>query len=182
MHRRMSDSPMTRLVRPSAHLERSHASFVSEVIKRGEKLVPWVLAEVGDDFDAYVVMLERQSQGIELPAGFVPSSTFWLLDSTDEIVAVSNLRHSLTEFLLSYGGHIGFGVRPSARLQGYATEVLRQTLREARTRGIQDVLVTCDKGNIGSSKAILSNGGEFDGEQYMEEHSSTVQRYWFRGQ
>jgi predicted acetyltransferase len=163
------------------HFERSHASFVREVVDRDEKLVPWVLAEVGDDFREYVARLARQSQGIELPAGFVPSSTFWLLDETDEIVAVSNLRHALTGFLESYGGHIGFGVRPSVRRQGYATEILRQTLIEARKIGIDDVLVTCDKGNVGSAKAIARNGGEFSGEERMEAHSSVVQRYWIRG-
>ena len=66
-----------------------------------------------------------------LPEGHVPSSTFWLLDDADEIVAVSNLRHSLTAFLSSYGGHIGYGVRPSARRRGHATDILRRTLIEA---------------------------------------------------
>jgi len=78
--RKMSHAKVTRLVRPSAHLERSHASFVREVLDRREGLVPWVLAEVGDNFEQYVIKLESQSQGIDLPAGFVPSSTFWLLD------------------------------------------------------------------------------------------------------
>jgi predicted acetyltransferase len=169
---------MAQLMRPSAQFERSHASFIAEVLDRGEKLVPYVLAEVGDNFADYLAMLERNARGIDLPHGHVPSSTFWLLDDAGEIVAVSHLRHALTESLLSYGGHIGFGVRPSARRQGYATETLRQTLSEARKLGIDDVLVTCDKGNIASARTIVSNGGVFSGEEYLEAHSSVVQRYW----
>jgi len=95
-------------------------------------------------------------------------------------ITVSNLRHALTEQLETVGGHIGFGVRPSARLQGYATEILRQTLVQARALGIGDVLVTCNKGNIGSTKAILRNGGEFSGEDSSEAHSGVIQRYWIR--
>src|SRR5688572_26709861 len=74
-------------------------------------------------------------------------STFWLVDANDEIVGVSNLRHRLTDSLLRFGGHIGFGVRPSARRRGYATELLRATLVEARGRGLRRVRVTRDQRN-----------------------------------
>jgi len=176
----MTASLTTQLIKPTAQYEQSHASFIAEVVSLGEELVPWILAEVGEDFDRYLVSLEQQSQGIGLAPGFVPSSTYWLLDGAEEIVAVSNLRHALTEPLLTFGGHIGFGVRPSERRKGYATEILRQTLFVARELGIEDVLVTCDKGNIGSEQAILRNGGEYSGEEYIEAHSSVVQRYWIR--
>ncbi len=125
-------------------------------------------------------MLDRYSKGIELPEGFVPASTFWLVDDSDQIVAVSHLRHELTDFLLTFGGHIGFGVRPSARRKGYATKILGQTLLEAKKLAIRKVLVTCDKANTGSVKAITKNGGVLDAEEYMEEHACVVQRYWIR--
>jgi len=64
--------------------------------------------------------------------------------------------------------------------EGYATEILRQTLIKAGELGINDVLVTCDKGNSGSVKAIVRNGGALSGEEYMEEHATVVQRYWIR--
>ena len=168
------------LIRPTSRLEASHASLVAEFLDRGEKLVPWVLAEVGDSFEQYVEMLEGYSKGVGLPEGFLPNTTFWLTDDSEKIVAVSNLRHELNDFLRSFGGHIGFGVRPSARRRGYATEVLRRTLVEARALGIEDVLVTCDKLNTGSVKAIINNGGKLSDEEYMAEHSCVLQRYWIR--
>lgn len=170
----------TRLIKPSRHLEASHRSLIREFAERGEELVPWVLAEVGDDFKEYVTRLEQHSNGVDLPRRFVASTTYWLIDASDEILAVSSLRHDLTPFLLDYGGHIGFGVRPSARQKGHATEILRRTLVEARALGIEDVLVTCDKDNLGSARAILNNGGELWDERYMKEHSCTLQRYWIR--
>jgi predicted acetyltransferase len=174
------DMSTTQLIKPSRLLEASHRSLIREFTERDEELVPWVLAEVCDDFEKYVSRLEQHSSGVDLRPGFVPSTTFWLIDVSKEILAVSNLRHELTPFLLDYGGHIGFGVRPSARRHGYATEIVRQTLVKARKLGIEDVLVTCDKDNIGSAKAIMNNGGELWDERYMREHSCTLQRYWIR--
>lgn len=169
-----------RLVPPSTTLAQSHAAYVRELVERNEKFVPYVLAEVGDSFAEYVSRLTGYSRGIGLPTGHVPSSTYWLLDDADEIVAVSNLRHKLSPFLSSYGGHIGFGVRPSARRQGYASEILGQTLIEASKLGIDDVLVTCDKDNQASARTIQRNGGVLDSEEYMEAHATIIQRYWIR--
>jgi predicted acetyltransferase len=140
--------------------------------------VPWVLDEVANDFSAYVAWLDKNSQGMDLPRGFVPNSTFWLVDSDDEIVGATNIRHTLTEVLLSFGGHIGYGVRPSAREQGYATEILRLSLIEARLIGIRAARLTCDKRNIASVKTITRNGGILDSEAYMDEHRCVIQRYW----
>ena len=172
--------PSSRLIRPRADLRASHESLVSEFQDQEEELVPWVLAEPTEDFQGYVDILNRWSQGLDLREGFVPNSTFWLVDDQEEIVAVSSLRHELTDFLLTFGGHIGFGVRPSARRNGYATKILGQTLLEAKKLAIRKVLVTCDKANTGSVKAITKNGGVLDAEEYMEEHACVVQRYWIR--
>jgi predicted acetyltransferase len=101
-----------------------------------------------------------------------------LIDGKGEIVAVSNVRHALTDHLLKWGGHIGYGVRPSMRKRGFATEILRQSLARARALGLRKVRLTCDKENIASARTILRNGGEFDEEEYMPEHQRVVARYW----
>ena len=119
------------------------------------------------------------SVGRTEPAGrSVPHSTYWLVEDSGRVVAVSNLRHRLNAFLSELGGHIGFGVRPSARRQGFATEVLRLTLTEAREMGIESVFLTCDKGNVGSEKAILRNGGVLQDEIWSDVYSCVVQRFW----
>ncbi|WP_416240351.1 GNAT family N-acetyltransferase [Salinisphaera orenii] len=107
-----------------------------------------------------------------------PNSTFFLLGASDEVVAVSNLRHWLNEFLQEVGGHIGFGVRPTARLRGFATEVLHCTVLEARRQGIENVLVTCKKGNVGSEQAISKNGGILESEIWSDMHSCIMRRFW----
>jgi len=158
----------------------SHESFIAEFLDKDEELVPWVLAEVTDNFEDYISWLGLSSQGVNLPPGHVAHSTFWLLDSDNEIVGVSNIRHELTDALVKFGGHIGYGVRPSARRRGYATEILRLSLAEARAIGIGHVRLTCDQDNIASAKTIIKNGGVLDEVEYMSEHGHVVQRYWIK--
>ena len=98
----------------------------------------------------------------------------------NEIVGVSNIRHELTDPLMNFGGPIGYCIRPSVRRRRYATEILRLSLIEARTLGIRDVRVTCDRENIASAKTIVKNGGVLDEEVYMTEHGHVVQRYWIK--
>mgnify|MGYP002236365423 FL=1 len=51
---------------------------------------------------------------------------------------MTNLRHHLNDYLLAYGGHIGYSVRPSERKNGYASQMLRLTLEKAPgTRHLQ---------------------------------------------
>ena len=76
------------------------------------------------------------------------------------IVGRVSIRHELNEFLLRIGGHIGYTVVPEFRRQGYATEILRQSLEIVRLRfGLSRVLVTCDDDNLGSIRTIEKNGG-----------------------
>ncbi len=166
------------LITPRESLEGSHRTFVEEFRAGGERVVPWVADEPCDTFAAYVAKLDDGARGIGLQPGMVPHSTFWLIDGRGEIVAISNLRHVLTEYLLRFGGHIGYGVRPSARRRGYATEILRQTLREAHALGLRKLRLTCDRGNVASARTILGNGGELDGEEFLPDEQRVISRYW----
>ncbi|MFI6327904.1 GNAT family N-acetyltransferase [Micromonospora chersina] len=56
-------------------------------------------------------------------------------------------------FGLRVGGHIGYGIRPSARRRGLTTWVLGRMLEEARGVGLHRLLVTCADGNVASARA-----------------------------
>lgn len=103
------------------------------------------------------------------------------MDDEGEILAVGNVRHELTDDLLQLGGHIGYGVRPSVRRLGHATQLLRLALRRARGIGIGDVCLTCHRDNAASARTMQRNGGELESEYYVESIDGVVQRYWIRG-
>jgi predicted acetyltransferase len=152
--------------------------MIREILEAGEELIPFPLTFENGDFGAFVARLDAASRGEGIPADFVANTTFWLVDDRGEVVAVSNLRHDLTAKLRVEGGHIGYGVRPSARRRGHATEILRNTLGQARSHGIEAALVTCAADNAGSRGTILRCGGRLDSEEYVESRREVVQRYW----
>ena len=167
------------LEKPSAKWKESYFSLIDEFQNKQEKLVPFVLKFPTDDFDAFLQMFVDAEKGIGLKEGFVPHITYWLIVD-GSVVGVSNLRLCLNESLLVCGGHIGYGVRPSARQKGYATLILKETLTKARELGINECLLTCDKANTASAKTILNNGGELDSEEILEESGEFIQRYWIK--
>ena len=91
-----------------------------------------------------------------------------------------DIRHRLNEGLLRFGGNIGYSVRPCCRRQGYATQMLALALEECRKMQMQEVLVTCNKENIGSAKTIQKNGGVLENEVAGKENGEDriTQRYW----
>jgi len=167
-----------RLVEPSEEFEASYGELVTEFVERKEMLIPIVLQYDAKDFKAYVQRLRDEAEGIGLPQGYVPASTFWLVDGGNELVGVAHLRHRLNSSLLSYGGHVGYGVRQTRRRQGYATLLLKLVLQRAKAMGIDRVLVTCDKKNLASARVIVKNGGVFDSEVPREGEEVIIQRYW----
>ncbi len=170
----------TKLEAPNKRRRDSYLSLVDEFRARGEPFIPFPLTFPTDDFLAFLKKMEDCSNGIGIPDGFVPHETFWLIADDSEVVAVSNLRHRLTESLRKEGGHIGFGVHPSVRRRGYGTIVLAETLKKTKERGITKALVTCRKNNIGSARAIVKNGGILDSEEAMDGHNDIIQRYWIK--
>lgn len=73
-------------------------------------------------------------------------------------------------------GHIGYGVRPSARRRGLATWALGETLDRARELGLTRVLVTCDDSNVASARTIEGNGGVL--EDVRTTTLGLTRRYW----
>ena len=103
---------------------------------------------------------------------------FYLCYSGEEMVGVCSLKPELTEYLLQYGGHVGYAVHPALQNRGYGTEILAQTLRIAREPGFHRLLCVCDEDNYASEKIILKNGGVLENTLYDPEEAVTVKRYW----
>ncbi|MBN2109666.1 MAG: GNAT family N-acetyltransferase [Methanosarcinaceae archaeon] len=91
-------------------------------------------------------------------------------------MGVLNIRNDLNDYLLNYGGHIGYGVRPSERGKGYATFILKRALFLLRGLGILKVLLTCEKTNTASAKTILKCDGILENE--VRKDDLLIQRYW----
>lgn len=54
-----------------------------------------------------------------------------------------DLHHHINHPILgTWGGHCGYSVRPSERGKGYAKEMLRLNIKNAKVIGIEKLLVT----------------------------------------
>ncbi|MFS0864746.1 GNAT family N-acetyltransferase [Fredinandcohnia sp. 179-A 10B2 NHS] len=165
------------LIRPSIHYQNEYLSFYKEWKESGETMVPWVISKDPSDFQAMLQSLFDSEKGENLPEGWVPDSTYWLINENKKVIGAVNIRHSLTDSLTNSGGHIGYGIRPSERRKGYATKLLSLSLDKAKELGIRKVLVVCDAANIGSEKTILNNGGLRDSD-FIEEDGNVIKRFW----
>ncbi len=132
---------------------------------------------VNQSFEEFVEQLNENAKGINLPQGYVSATMFWLIDK-DEVIGRVQIRHKLNDYLLKYGGHIGFYIRPSKRRIGYGTKILELALIETKKLGLSKVLVTCDDDNIGSQLIIEANGGALENIIAAEEGNPKKRRYW----
>lgn len=113
-----------------------------------------------------------------LPEGHVACDYFWITDA-DQVVGFIAFRRELNDWLRSYGGHIGYSVRPSRRREGIASEALRLVLDRAREAGYDRVMLTCDDDNAGSYRTIEGAGGVLhDTIDAPEAGHPRLRQYW----
>lgn len=79
--------------------------------------------------------------------------------SDDRLVGMIDFRRPLTEFLLRFGGNIGYVcVLPSGERATQA-RCFRCCCPSAEEEGENRVLLTCDADNEASRRTIIKNGG-----------------------
>lgn len=163
-----------RLVKLSREYKRHLSEMMEEWLSVEQKFSPYAIRKNDyRDFDYYLEHLEVKKAVDNL----VPDSTYFCLDTDRDIfVGAVNIRHFLGPNNCHTGGHIGDGIRPSERRKGYATAMIGLALEKCRELGMNKVLMTCDKDNIGSAKSIINNGGVFERE--IIEDGEVEQRYW----
>ena len=99
-----------------------------------------------------------------------------IMDFRGRIVGMINVRYDLTEEMYRYLGHIGYCVRKSERQKGYAAEMLRLALNEAKMIGLDRVLLTVDSDKTASIATMKKNGAVLENEvPYL---GKITQRYW----
>lgn len=157
-------------------LKNQITNFLDECFASGEKIVPTAIAKFDyHDFDNYCKLIDDRQNNP--PVDRVPATIYFCLDvDRDVVVGAVDIRHYLNDDLLFHGGHIGDGVRPSERRKGIATKMIGLALEKCKEIGVDRVLMTCDKTNIGSAKSIINNGGVLENE--VDDDGVIVQRYW----
>ena len=140
-------------------------------------------------FSSFIHSLSNLADNSDSSTNWYVDQVLWLIDK-EEYIGQASIRPELcTSYLITYGGHIGYSIRPSKRRQGYGKKILALSLEKSRDIGLRKILVTCDSDNIGSKKIIEHNGGQFETAMEMDnkafrsegrkQHSRVEKlRYW----
>ncbi|TBN58309.1 GNAT family N-acetyltransferase [Glaciihabitans arcticus] len=150
---------MLRLVEPTAELRagwlEAHLEWGPGLHEDGFGIRPSdeLASETG--FSAWLERLEREGHPA-ITEGY-QCHYRWIVDG-DSVVGGIALRVGDDEYVRQ-SGHIGYGVRPSARGKGVASWALGEILRLARANGLERALLVCETDNEPSVATITRNGG-----------------------
>jgi predicted acetyltransferase len=170
---------MPELIAPAVGLHtawlEAHAEWGPGVHEDGFGLRSCDQVDSPDGFAAWVARLTAQADTSRpAEAGRVHCTYRWIVESGRVLGGIA-LRHEFSDFVWRTG-HIGYGIRPSARRRGLATWALGQILGEARRLGLDQVLIVCAAANVASAKTIERHGGVL--EEIRATELGTVRRYW----
>ena len=107
------------------------------------------------------------------------SKTFLLIRENDnKLIGSINVRWNLSKERLQFGGHIGYGIRPTERRKGYNKINLYLGLIEAKKLHLTNVMLDCDVNNLASNKTIISLGGKLVSTEIDPYDNLLTNVYW----
>jgi len=151
----------------------SHAEWGPGMHEDGFGLQQSDVVESAEGFAAWVRrLLDAAKPAAE--TGHAGCTFRWIVEG-DRVLGGIALRHGLDAYVRRFG-HIGYGVRPSARRRGVATWALATILDEARVLKLDRVLLVCAADNIASAHTIERLDGVLEGIEGTE--LGRARRYW----
>ncbi len=132
------------------------------------------------NFNDWIEDLEKNKYEENLPEEYSPHTLYIAINDNNEIVGAIGIRWKQVPRLMTFGGLIGYSIRPSKRGKGYASEMLKLAICKFKDTGIDKILITCKDFNIASKKVIEKNGGIFENTYSNKDDGYTYLRYWIK--
>ena len=153
------------LVKPSDRFKDKIMDFRAEFIQNNEVAYGTERLYDMNSIEEWLTKVKNNENKETVESGRPPSYEFMAIRKEDEkLIGMINVRYDLTEEMLMYLGHIGYCVRKSERRKGYAAEMLRLALIEAKKIGLNRVLLTVDSDKFASIATMKKNGAVLENE------------------
>jgi len=143
--------------RPVPGDERQLKEYVAEHHAYGEQSISASFGLSKLDYAQWLRMLhDNEEKGNDFG-----KSLLLVCCAEETIVGLLSIRYDMPRLLAEKYGHIGYGVRPTMRGRGCATQMLRYALQICREYGRHEVILGCFADNKASAAVIEKNGGVF---------------------
>lgn len=164
---------------PAAEDAAEYTSYRQEFLDAGSSMDGTGAMRRTADAMEWLAINAQYADPATVPEGKVQSTQFVCERVSDgRIVGMLQVRLALNDYLLHYGGHIGYSVRPNERRKGYASWMLAQALDYCRSQGLEKVLITCLDTNEASRRTILHAGGVYESTEHEPDENENLERYW----
>lgn len=165
------------LLKPSEKYKSKIIDFREEFLANNEIAYGTEQLYATEIFEEWLMKVQNNERKETVENGRPPSYEYMAIRQRDDkLIGMINVRYNLTEEMLMYLGHIGYCVRKSERRKGYAAEMLRLALDEAKKIGLNRVLLTVDSDKIASIATMKKNGAVLENE--VPYNGKITQRYW----
>lgn len=169
---------------PSLERKNEIIEYLDEFVKYGSDINgSGSLDKIYDGYtfeEALDRCLKMEDEEYAKSVGRCQSRTFLLIRENDnKIVGTINVRWNLNEAMLRFGGHIGYGIRPTERRKGYNKINLYLGMLEAKKVGLEKVMLDCDVNNLGSDKTLKALGGKLERTEVDPSDGILTNVYWF---
>lgn len=172
------------LERPTIERKKEIIEYLDEFVKYGSNINgSGSLDKIYDGYtfeEALDRCLKMEDEEYAKSVGRCQGKTFLLIRENDsKIVGTINVRWNLSKEMLQFGGHIGYGIRPTERRKGYNKINLYLGMIEAKKVGSDNVMLDCDVNNLGSDKTLKALGGKLERTEIDPSDGILTNVYWF---
>ena len=92
--------------------------FLQELVNEEGIMVAPAPKDIDENtYGTWLKSKEDMAKGINLPEGFIPCTTYWVI-LDEKIIGLANIKHYLNDYLRKKGGHIGLSIAKDYRRQG----------------------------------------------------------------
>lgn len=172
------------LERPTIERKKEIIEYLDEFVKYGSDING--SGSLDKIYDGYTFeetldrCLKMEDEEYAKSVGRCQGKTFLLIRENDnKIVGTINVRWNLSKEMLQFGGHIGYGIRPTERRKGYNKINLYLGMIEAKKVGLDNVMLDCDVNNLGSDKTLKALGGKLERTEIDPSDGILTNVYWF---